>query len=96
MEEWNRRMAKRMEEYLAALERLRLNEYVRYLDNPRRMMRAQFLGGLARGMGMAIGFTVLGAVLVILLQRLAQHNLPFIGDLLAQIVEIVQNRLEIE
>lgn len=96
MEEWNRRMAKRMEEYLAALERLRLNEYVRYLDNPRRMMRVQFLGGLARGMGMAIGFTVLGAVLVILLQRLAQRNLPVIGDLLAQIVEIVQNRLEIE
>ncbi len=96
MEEWNSQMAKRMEEYLAALERLRLNEYVRYLDNPRRMMLGQFLGGLARGMGMAIGFTVLGAALVILLQRLAQRNLPVIGDLLAQIVEIVQSRLELE
>lgn len=45
---------------------------------------------------MAIGFTVLGAALVILLQRLAQRNLPVIGDLLAQIVEIVQSRLELE
>ena len=57
-------------------------------------MRHQFLGGLARGMGMAVGFTLLGAVLVILLQRLAQQNLPVIGDFLAQIVTIVQRRLE--
>ena len=45
-------------------------------------------------MGMAVGFTLLGAVLVILLQRLAQQNLPVIGDFLAQIVTIVQRRLE--
>lgn len=94
MKDWQEDMAKKMEEYLQALERLRLPEYIRYLDDHRRMMRHQFLGGLARGMGMAVGFTLLGAVLVILLQRLAQQNLPVIGDFLAQIVTIVQRRLE--
>ena len=94
MKEWQEDMAKKMEEYLQALERLHLPEYIRYLDDRRRMMRHQFLGGLARGMGMAVGFTLLGAVLVILLQRLAQQNLPVIGDFLAQIVTIVQRRLE--
>lgn len=43
---------------------------------------------------MAVGFTILGAMLVIMLQRLASRNLPVIGDFLAQIVSIVQRRLE--
>ena len=94
MKESSRLMAKRMEEHLHALEQLRLAEYLRYVQDTRRLMRTQFLSGLFRGMGMAVGFTILGAVLVVLLQALAQRNLPVIGDFLAQIVAIVQSRLE--
>ena len=50
--------------------------------------------GVARGVGMAVGFTILGAILVIILQDLARHNLPLIGDMLAQIVSVVQKQLE--
>lgn len=94
MKELPAAMANKLEETLAALERLRLADYIRYVDDHKRLMRSHFLGGLARGMGMAVGFTLLGAVLVIVLNRLAQHNLPIIGDFLADIVEIVQRRLE--
>lgn len=94
MKELPAAMANKLEETLAALERLRLADYIRYVDDRKRLMRSHFLGGLARGMGMAVGFTLLGAVLVIVLNRLAQHNLPIIGDFLADIVEIVQRRLE--
>ena len=94
MKESSRLMAKRMEEHLRALERLQLAEYLRYVQDTRRLMRTQFVSGLFRGMGMAVGFTILGAVLVVLLQALAQRNLPLIGDFLAQIVAIVQSRLE--
>ena len=83
-----------MDGYLERLERLRLPEYVRYLEDRRRFMLMQFLGGVARGLGMAVGFTILGAVLVMVLQGLAQRNLPVIGDFLAEIVKIVQRRLE--
>ena len=85
---------RRMDGYLERLERLRLPEYIRYIENRRRFMLMQFLGGLARGLGMAVGFTILGAALVLLLQGLAQRNLPVIGDFLADIVTIVQRRLE--
>ena len=85
---------KRMDGYLERLERLRLPEYVRYLEDRRRFLLMQFLGGVARGLGTAVGFTILGAVLVLVLQGLAQRNLPVIGDFLADIVEIVQRRLE--
>lgn len=94
MKEWAVWMANKLDEHLAALERLRLPEYVRYLEDRRRFYCMQFLGGIVRGLGTAIGFTVLGAVLVWLLQGLAQRNLPVIGDFLAQIVDLVQRRLE--
>lgn len=87
-------LVQRLESCARQLERLRLAEYIAYVDDRRRLLRSQFLSGLARGVGMAIGFTVLGAVLVILLRRLAEQNLPLIGDFLAQIVTIVQRRLE--
>ena len=94
MKESSRLMAKRMEEHLRALEQLQLAEYLRYVQDTRRLMRTQFVSGLFRGMGMAVGFTILGAVLVMLLQALAQRNLPVIGDSLAHLVAIVQSRLE--
>ena len=94
MKESSRLMAKRMEEHLRVLEQLQLTEYLRYVQDTRRLMRTQFVSGLFRGMGMAVGFTLLGAVLVVVLQALAQRNLPVIGDFLAQIVAIVQSRLE--
>lgn len=94
MKELTAAMAKKIEDVLFALERLQLAEYIRYVDDRRRLVRTHFLAGLARGMGMAVGFTILGAALVILLNRLAQRNLPIIGDFLADIVQIVQRRLE--
>ncbi len=94
MQEWAARMANKLNEYITAMERLRLPEYIRYLEDHRRFYRMQFLGGVFRGLGTAIGFTILGAVLVWLLQGLAQRNLPVIGDFLAEIVSLVQRRLE--
>ena len=94
MKEWTVWMANKLDEHIAQLERLRLPEYIRYLEDPRRFYRMQLLGGIVRGLGTAIGFTILGAVLVWLLQGLAQRNLPVIGDFLAQIVSLVQRRLE--
>ena len=91
---WESRYGRRLEGYLERLERLRLPEYISYLENRRRFLGMQFLGGVARGLGMAVGFTILGAVLVMVLQGLAQRNLPVIGDFLAEIVRIVQRRLE--
>ena len=84
----------RLESYLLSLEQMRLKEYIHYLGDRRRLMRSHFLGGVARGLGMAVGFTILGAILVLVVQRLASRNLPVIGDFLAQIVSIVQRRLE--
>lgn len=57
-------------------------------------MATQFLAGLARGLGMAIGFTLLGAALTLLLYDLASRNLPVIGDFLARLVDMVLRKVE--
>lgn len=80
--------------FIASLERLGLAEYVRYAEDKKRMLFTNFLGGLARGVGSAIGFTILGAIVVMILQDLAKRNLPLIGDVLAEIVTVVQNQLK--
>ncbi len=94
MKEWTAWMANKLDEHIAVLERMHLPDYVRYLQDHRRFYRMHFLGGIVRGIGSAIGFTILGAALVWLLQALAQRNLPVIGDFLADIVSVVQRRLE--
>ncbi len=94
MKEWAAWMANKLDEHIAVLERMHLPDYVRYLQDHRRFYRMHFLGGIVRGIGSAIGFTILGAALVWLLQALAQRNLPVIGDFLADIVSVVQRRLE--
>lgn len=94
MKDWLCDMANKLDEHLAMLERLHLADYLNYVNDRRRLIRTHFWSGVAKGLGAAVGFTILGAVIVIVLQRLAQRNLPVIGDFLAQVVAIAQRRLE--
>lgn len=84
----------RLNSWMARLERLQLAEYIRYVDDRKRLFWTHFWSGVARGVGAAVGFTVLGAILLLILQDLARRNLPLIGDALAQIVSVVQRQLE--
>ncbi len=87
-------LIRQIDRWIASMERLRLSDYVHYVDDRKRMFWSNFWGGMARGVGMAVGFTILGALLVLLLQDLARRNLPLIGDALAEIVRVVQRQME--
>jgi hypothetical protein len=76
------------------LEKFNIAEYLNMLNNPRRYLALNFIGGLSRGLGIAIGFTLLGAMVIMFLQRLMVLNLPIIGDFIADIVLIVQDQLK--
>ena len=69
-------------------------EYVEFLNNKRRMLYTNFLAGIARGLGMAVGFTILGAILVYLLKQVVFLNLPLISDFIANIVQLVNESLK--
>lgn len=87
-------MQEKMDRFIAAAERLRLDEYVRYETDRRARLRDAFIQGVARGLGTMVGFSLLGAAVLYLLQDLAQRNLPLISDFVAQVVTLVQLRLQ--
>lgn len=76
-----------------AMEKTGIAEYVDMIHNPRRLMFVNFWVGVVRGFGMAIGFTLLAALVIYLMQRLVVINMPLIGDFIAEIINIVQNQL---
>lgn len=87
-------MQERMERFLAAAEKLRLDAYVRYETDRRARLRDAFFQGVARGLGTMVGFAVLGAVVMYFLQDLAERNLPLISDFLARVVTLVQLKMK--
>jgi hypothetical protein len=76
------------------MEKFNIAEYLELLNNPRRFLVINFIGGLSRGFGIAIGFTLLGALAIMLLQRIVVLNLPIIGDFIADLIVIVQEQLD--
>ena len=88
-EEREKDLKYRIAELSANLEKFNLAEYMTLLNNPRRFLMVNFLGGLARGFGIALGMTFLGALVLYVLQRLVVLNLPLIGDFIAELVRIV-------
>lgn len=91
--ERDRLLQKKFEELAYRLEGIRFAEYVALFNRPWKLMWLNFLAGLARGVGIAIGGTLLAALLFILLSQLAILNLPIIGDFIAKLVKIVQGQL---
>ena len=79
-------LMERIEQLSLNLERMKLAEYVEMLNRPWRLFYINFMSGLARGLGIALGFTVLSAVVLIVLQRLMVLNLPGMSGFIAEIV----------
>lgn len=83
----------KVEELAYYLERMRLAEYIQLFNRPWRLMWLNFLAGLARGVGIAVGGTILAALVLFLLSKLAILNLPVIGDFIAELVKLVQSQI---
>lgn len=77
-----RGLSKKIEEQRAA-------EYVAMVNRPGRLIFMNFLLGLVRGLGMGIGFTVLFGLLIYFMRGWV--NLPFIGRLIADLLDIIDN-----
>ncbi|HEX3011457.1 MAG TPA: DUF5665 domain-containing protein [Syntrophomonadaceae bacterium] len=88
-------LSDRVQELSNSMEKMRLAEYIEMLEHPRRLLYVNFLLGIARGFGSAIGFTILAALVVYVLQKVVVLNMPLIGNFIANIVEIVQRELNV-
>ena len=78
---------------LKYVKRINLAENGTKGQSTRRMLWINLFAGMTKGFGFAIGATVLGALLLMFLFRLADLNLPVVGEFIAKMVRIVQNHL---
>jgi hypothetical protein len=79
------------------LEDHRCYEFVEMMSSPWRLFWRNFLVGVARGLGFAIGLTILtvivGYIIVGVLKPLLSLQLPVIGGLIADIIQSVQGQM---
>ena len=91
---WANSLLEKLERTIQALDKAGIAEWVELFRHPRRLLVINFVSGIARGFGIAIGFTVVGALFLLLLGRIAQLNLPIIGEFLGDLVRLVQLELK--
>ena len=75
------------------LERMHLDEYLEFVSNRKRMLWRNLLYGMVRGLGFALGFSVLGALAIVLLKNLVLQNIPVISDFLAEVIHAIEARM---
>ncbi len=85
------RINQKVDELYIKINDKNFSQFVEIIASPRRIFWRNFLGGIARGIGTAIGFSILGALLIYLLRYIVMLNLPVIGAFVKDIWEIVQN-----
>ncbi|HOC91870.1 MAG TPA: DUF5665 domain-containing protein [bacterium] len=68
-------------------ERMNLADYLTNMTKPKRIIALSFAIGIARGLGLVIGMTMIFGFLVLLLGKMI--DLPLIGRYIAEIVDIV-------
>ena len=64
-----------------------ISEFITFLKNPTRIFFLNLLAGIGRGLGFAIGFTILAAIVIILMRNAV--SVPVIGTYIAKILEFV-------
>ena len=92
-EDIQRRLLAKLEEVSQGMQKFNIAEYIQLLNDPKRFFWINFLGGVFRGIGIAVGMTIFGAMIIYFMQRLVMLNLPLIGDFIAELIRIVQQHL---
>lgn len=87
---FNSKLEKKIDKLAMKIEALKLNEYVEIMNNTKKLLWKNFMSGIAKGVGITIGFAVVSALLLALLRKLLLLNIPVIGTFIKDIIDIVE------
>ena len=68
-------------------------ELIELLGNRKKFFFRNFWSGIIKGIGTGIGFTILTAILLVVLQKIVALNLPVISEYILDIIEIVKIKM---
>jgi hypothetical protein len=85
-----------VEKLASQFEKSNIQEYVKFMGSPWKLLLTNLLAGIMRGFGLAIGMTVILAVIMIVITKILSHliTLPFVGQQIAVLVEMVNGYLK--
>jgi hypothetical protein len=65
-----------------------IGEFISFLKSPTRIFFLNLLAGIGRGLGFAIGFTILTAFVILVLKRAV--SVPIIGTYISKLLEFIE------
>lgn len=94
----NNTIIERMEQKILAqlnninyiLNKNKMLDLIELAGNTKKFLIRNFASGIIKGIGIGIGFSIITAFIIYLLQKIIKLNIPVISEYIADIVEIVQ------
>ncbi len=83
------RSKKDLDRLLRVFDMMGFTEFMQYLSSPRRILFWNFMAGIAKGLGIVIGMTVVVAIMVWILTQMV--DFPLIGEYFQEILELVES-----
>lgn len=81
-----------LERLARRIEATRIAEYVELLQKPRRLIITNFIAGVFRGLGFAIGTTIVFAIVVEVIRRAILMEIPFLNEYLLDLIRLIDLR----
>jgi len=80
----------KFDEFNKKLEKINLIDLLNIAGSKKEIFKRNLLAGIARGIGITIGITLVTAIAIYVLQRLVTLNIPLIGEYIVNIIEIIE------
>lgn len=88
-----KKLERKTDDILKVLESDEINKFVDVFSDQRKLFWKSFLLGIAKGIGMVFGFSIIGAFIVYILKELIVFNIPIISEILSDIIKMTEERL---
>lgn len=81
-------LTRKIEKLNEQLESNTVKEYMSLIDSKRRLFFINFISGIGKGLGYAVGFSFLSGVLLYLLSSTIE--IPVIGKYIAEFIDLIE------
>lgn len=72
------------------LNKNKILDLIELTGNTKKFLIRNFTSGIIKGIGVGIGFSIITAFIIYLLQKIIKLNIPVISNYIADIIEIVE------
>ena len=83
-----------LEKLADRLERMRVGEYVTNLNKTSRLIWLNLVSGIARGVGLTIGATLVIAIIFKIISALINLNVPYLSEMMRDVQDTLQSRYQ--